>query len=212
MQHQTVFTITFIGILVYISYCNGDTCSCRCCSVNGCTPILQGTIFLSPCSLLDCQSACTREYPTQCKHLVGSLSFGCSSDIRSTSNWLGIFATSHECDTRSCCCPIGNLIISRANANNIRIRGQFGGRCYSQMPPLDLTIAEPSVYTVQGFYLDQSIQVTLRQDSRSIQIDNPAFPSCSETAKRSGSASTVTVHLSFISLLLGSINFKLFII
>ncbi|CAF1449245.1 unnamed protein product [Adineta ricciae] len=86
MQNQTMLMIVLIWILASIYYCNGATCTCQCCSGNGCTPPSLGSITISSCGSSGCQSACQSNYPTQCTNGIGSTSYQCSGSDSSSSS------------------------------------------------------------------------------------------------------------------------------
>ena len=190
MHNQTIFTIVVIVALASISLCNGDTCTCTCCSGNSCRPTLQGTISVSSCSSTSCKAECQARYPSQCTNGAGSASYQCRSGNVATPNWVGVFDMANRCDTRTCCCPSGSLTLSRIN-NELRIQCQFAGQC----PPstyIDDSIPMPSTFNTQIGVLGNIILITLSEDSGTIQITNPLFPWCSESASRNNAISTTT--------------------
>jgi hypothetical protein len=125
-------------------------------------------------------------------------------------DWIGTYNIANKCDQRTCCCPIGKLVISSAGANSARVQCSFAGTCPSTGLSLDETISIPNGYTTQVAFLGNPIQVTLSEDSRSIQLTNPLFPSCSDTATKSGSISSAQVNMGLLSLFVGLLTIKQF--
>jgi hypothetical protein len=210
MQNQTLFMVILIMVLASISHCNGDTCYCRCCNGNFCTPTLQGTVGVSSCGSSPCKEACESQYPTPCKHVSGSANYQCTSVNLPTPNWVGVFEIENKCDTSTCCCAVGEVIVSRVSTNALHVRCQFAGQCPSGGSFLDETIAMPVGFTAQILFLNNPILVTLSQNSRTIQFTNPLYPSCGGTATRNGAMSTGTINLALVSLLVGLTSIKQF--
>jgi hypothetical protein len=195
-----MFTIFLVWILASISYCSGDTCYCRCCVGNFCTPTLLGTLTIPTCDTSACNSACQSAYPTSCTDGSGSTNYQCASDGGQKPNWVGVFEMANTCDKTTCCCATGQLIISQVNANNLRIQTQFSGQCPPGASSLDQTVEAPSGFTGAVAFLGNPIQITLSPDSRTILFNNPLFPSCTVSATRTGPASTATTNLPFVLL------------
>jgi hypothetical protein len=94
-------------------------------------------------------------------------------------------------------------------AGALRIQCPLSGQCPSGSSYLDDTIEIPTGFNVEIESMGNPMLVTLSQDSRTIQINNLLFPSCSETATRNGaSLSTGTLNLAFVFLLSGLMAFK----
>ncbi|UJR12490.1 hypothetical protein I4U23_016665 [Adineta vaga] len=214
MQTQTMLIVVFIGILASISYCSGDTCYCRCCAGNFCTPTLQGTISIPSCGS-SCKSQCQSKYPTQCTSGSGSANYQCVSGggggSSETPNWIGTFFVQNRCDKFSCCCPAREIILSSVNTNKLLIQSQF--TCPDATFLLNETIPIPSSFSTILFFFGDPIEITLSQDSRTIQLNNAASSECSEIATRNepkpttmiGAASTATNNFTFVSLVVSSI-------
>jgi hypothetical protein len=191
MTNLTTF-LTVLGVLAAsILGGKGDTCSCQCCAGNSCTPILQGTITVQSCATSSCLSLCKSKYPQQCVDGSGSARYQCTVGTVATANWIGTFSMSNTCDQRTCCCPVGKMVVSSASTNLLRVQCSFAGSaCPSGVLSLDDTIAMPDGYSAQIVFLGNRVLVELSPDSRTIQLTNPVFPSCSETASRSEAPAT----------------------
>jgi hypothetical protein len=79
------------------------------------------------------------------------------------------------------------------------------------MSSLDDTIATPVGRDALIMFMGNIIRATLSQDDRVIQLSNPAFPSCSESAQRSEALSTAQINITLMSLLVGLMSVKQFI-
>jgi hypothetical protein len=77
---------------------------------------------------------------------------------------------------------------------------------------LDQTIPMPTGFAVQIIFLGNPIQVTLSENSRTIEMINPAYPMCSETAIRSGAVSQSTINMASLVLLSSLLSFRQFIL
>jgi hypothetical protein len=105
------------------------------------------------------------------------------------------------------------MIASRVNANALHIQGRFVGEGCDGFSSLDQTISMPNGYNAQIPFIGNIILVTLSQDSRTIELNNPNYPVCSETGIRTGRApnnnglSTVTVSLALMFLLSDLMSF-----
>ncbi|CAF1204195.1 unnamed protein product [Adineta steineri] len=220
MQTQTMLIVGFIWILASISYCSGDTCYCRCCAGNSCTPNLQGTVTIPSCDS-SCKSECQSKYPTQCTSGSGSANYQCTSGGggggSATPNWTGTFVVQNRCDKISCCCPANELILSSASANTLRVQSQF--TCPDATFPLNDIIQTPSGFSTTLLWAGDLVHITISQDSRTIQLNNAVSPECSEVVVRNepqptsttGGTSSATINLTFVPLLVGLIIIKLFI-
>jgi hypothetical protein len=167
---------------------------------------------------------CQAEYPRQCTNGAGSANYQCKTDSLSPPDWAGVFNIANRCDARICCCPTGQLILSRVNGNELRMQCRFTGEECEDFLSLDQTIAMPGGYSLQIGFLGSPILVTLSQDSHSIQLTNQFFSICSETAIRAdpsvpsstGTApinnalSTVTNNLTLLFLLSSLMSVKRF--
>ncbi|CAF0775869.1 unnamed protein product [Adineta steineri] len=193
MQTRTMLIVGFIWILASISYCSGDTCYCRCCAGNFCTPTLQGTIIIPSCGS-SCKSQCQSKYPTQCTSGSGSANYQCTSGGggggSETPNWTGTFVVQNRCDKISCCCPANEIILSSASANTLRIQSRF--TCFDATFWLNDTIQTPSGFSTTLLLAGDPIHTTISQDSRTIQLNNAVSPECSEVAVRNGPLSSST--------------------
>ena len=69
----------------------------------------------------------------------------------------------------------------------------------------------PDGYNAQIVFLGNFIQVQLSPDSRTIQLMNPFFPTCSETAVKGEALSTTKTNMALVSLLVGFIGLKPFL-
>jgi hypothetical protein len=94
------------------------------------------------------------------------------------------------------------------SGNALHVQCLFTGQCPSGASSLDQTIEMPAGFSAQVVFLNNPIQITLTQDSRSILFNNPEFPSCSEIATRNSALSTVTLNLVLVFLLSGLVSFK----
>lgn len=218
METKTMSMIIACVILAFISRSNGDTCYCNCCVGNFCTPTLQGTISVPSCASSSCESLCKAAYPSKCTDGPGSGIYQCKSGGETYPNWPGIYNTEHKCDTTTCCCPGGQMILSKVSTNVLRVQLGFIGNC-GGATHLDDEIPMPTVYSIQVSVLGNPIQVTLSQDARTIQLINPIFPMCSETATRddpfsttTSSLSTATINLTSLVLLSVLLSIRQFII
>ncbi|CAF0844330.1 unnamed protein product [Adineta steineri] len=217
---QTMLIVGFIWILASISYCSGDTCYCRCCAGNFCTPTLQGTVIIPSCGS-SCKSECQSKYPTQCTSGSGSANYQCTSGggggSSETPNWTGTFVVQNRCDKISCCCPANEIVLSSASTSTLRIQSRF--TCFDATFWVNDTIQTPSGFSTTLLLAGDPIHITISQDSRTIQLNNAVSPECSEVAVRNGPLSSsatggisaATINLTFVSLLVGSIIIKLFI-
>ena len=211
MQNSTKFLIIIIVILFTISYCAGDTCICICCAGNFCTPTLQGNITVASCASSSCESLCQAKYPSQCTNGPGSANYQCRSGGGPIPNWIGVFTMTNRCDTRTCCCPVGQLTLSRVNAYILRVQCQFTGQgCPSGSFSIDDTIEMPVSFNTEITFLDNNIPVSLSDDSRTIFFTNSHFPQCSEIATRGAPSSTATINLASVFLLIGLMSFAQF--
>jgi hypothetical protein len=116
----------------------------------------------------------------------------------------------NRCDTRICCCPSGQATASRTTNNYLRFQCQFVGQCPSPSY-LDDSIPMPTSFQTQILFLGNPIQITLSQDSSTVEFYNPIFPQCSETARRNGAMSTAIINLPLIALLSGLIALQQFV-
>jgi hypothetical protein len=137
---------------------------------------------------------------------------GARDETSSTNpSWVGTYNIANKCDQRTCCCPVGKLVISSAGANSVRVQCSFAGNeCPSAGLSLDETIPTPNGYTTQVAFMGNLIRVTLSEDSRNIQLTNPLFPSCSDTATKSGAISGSQINMGLLSLFVGLITIKQF--
>lgn len=110
------------------------------------------------------------------------------------------------------------MILSKVSTNVLRVQLGFIGNC-GGATHLDDEIPMPTVYSIQVSVLGNPIQVTLSQDARTIQLINPIFPMCSETATRddpfsttTSSLSTATINLTSLVLLSVLLSIRQFII
>ncbi|CAF1267630.1 unnamed protein product [Adineta steineri] len=128
-----------------------------------------------------------------------------------TPNWcVGIFNVVHRCDTRTCCCPSGQATLSRTNNNYLRVQCEFVGQCPSPAY-LDGLTPMPYSFQAQIAFLGNPIQITLSQDSNTIELHNPIFPQCSDSARRNGAKSAAIIDFMLIALLSGLISLKQFV-
>lgn len=190
MNNQWVFVIIFILASINIPLCGGAICSCKCCTGNFCTPMLQGTITLSSCTTSSCKSACETQYPMQCTNGAGSTSYQCTDGSTSQPNWIGVFQVAGQCIKNACCCPVGLMTVSAVSNIYLRIQSQLAGQCPSSYTSLDQTVPVPSGFSSQMSFLTNDISVQLSQDSSRITITNSLYPSCSDMATRYNSVST----------------------
>ena len=198
MLAKTMLLPILIVVFFSVSHCNGDTCSCTCCTGNFCTPTFQGTVPVSSCGSSSCKSVCQSNYPSQCTDGPGRTSYECRGGSSTSPNWAGVFRMTNRCDTRTCCCPVGQMTLSKVGGNALRIQCQFSGQCPPGTSSVDDTVSMPTGYSAQIAFMDDAILVTLSQDSRTIQLTNVLYPSCSETATRSGALSATTINLAFL--------------
>ncbi len=112
---------------------------------------------------------------------------------QATPNWVGIFNMVNRCDTRTCCCASGQATASRTTNNYLRFQCQFVGECPSPSYVDDL-IPMPNGFQTQILFLGNPIQITLSQDSSTVEFYNPSFPDCSETARRNSAISTAIIN------------------
>jgi hypothetical protein len=127
-----------------------------------------------------------------------------------TPNWVGVFNIAHRCDTRTCCCPSKQATLSRTTNNYLQVKCQFVGQCPSSSY-LDDSIPMPNSFETQIVFLGNPILIKLSQDSSTIELKNPLFPKCSETARRNGAMSTSVINLLLIALLSSLISLKQFL-
>ncbi|CAM4835757.1 unnamed protein product [Rotaria magnacalcarata] len=127
-----------------------------------------------------------------------------------TPNWVGIFNMARICDTRTCCCPSEQATLSRTTNNHLRVKCQFVGQCPSSSY-LDDSIPMPDSFETQIVFLGNPILIKLSQDSNTIELKNPFYPQCSETARRNGAMSTSMINLLLIALLSSLISLKEFL-
>jgi hypothetical protein len=103
------------------------------------------------------------------------------------------------------------MIASRVNANALHIQGRFEGGGCDGFSSLDQTIPMPNGYNTQIGFLGNIILVKLSEDSRTIELNNPIYPVCSETGIRNGPvpnhSALSTGNLSLMFLLSGLISF-----
>ncbi len=207
------YTTILIVVAASILGSDGGTCSCKCCAGNSCTATLQGIIDVQSCDASPCEALCGSKYPQQCVNGPGIGLYECSSGSVSTStpHWIGTYNIANNCDQRTCCCIVGKLVISSAGANSVRVQCSFAGdACPSAGLSLDETIPTPNGYTTQVAFMGNPIRVTLSEDSRSIQFTNSMFPSCSDTATKSGAISGSQINMGLLSLFVGLITIKQF--
>ena len=208
MQTIKIFYAVFIVLLFNITCCNGDTCQCNCCVGNFCTATLQGTIPVSSCASSSCDSLCKSQY-SKCTEGPGSTIYQCKTDGRSTPNWPGTFSMGNRCDRTKCCCPVGQMTLSPAGGNALRVQCQFSGyECPGGSLSYDQTITTPTGFSTLVSFLGNLIPVSLSEDSRTIQLTNPAYPRCSETATRSGSPSAGSTNLAWFFLFSSLLTIK----
>ncbi|CAF1594344.1 unnamed protein product [Rotaria magnacalcarata] len=115
-----------------------------------------------------------------------------------------------RCDTRTCCCPSEQATLSRTTNNHLRVKCQFVGQCPSSSY-LDDSIPMPDSFETQIVFLGNPILIKLSQDSNTIELKNPFYPQCSETARRNGAMSTSMINLLLIALLSSLISLKEFL-
>ncbi|CAF0875754.1 unnamed protein product [Adineta steineri] len=125
-------------------------------------------------------------------------------------NWVGIFNMVHRCDTKTCCCPSGQATLSRANNNYLRVQCGFVGQCPSTAY-LNTLIPMPDSFQTDIEFLGDPIQITLGQDSRTVELRNLRSPECSESARRNGALSTPNINFMLIALLSGFVSLKQFV-
>ncbi len=118
----------------------------------------------------------------------------------------------NRCDTRTCCCPVGQLILSSVSGNALRVQCQFSGQCPGGSTSVDDAITMPSSYNTQIEFMGNLISISLSQDSRTIQFINPSVAECSEIATRGGSSSIGTTNLASIFILSGLLSVIQFIV
>lgn len=207
MHAATVYMTAVILLTANILRSDGaGKCSCKCCAGNFCTATLQGTIDVSSCQSASCEALCKQQYPLSCVDGSGSATYQCSSSSTpdSTPNWFGTFNMQGKCDRTVCCCPVGNFVTSRVNANRARAQGKFLGRgCPVENLSIDEEVSIPDGYRLVILFMGEPIQLLLSQDSNSMQLSNEISPECSETAIRSKTVSYMKTNLSLISFLVG---------
>jgi hypothetical protein len=99
----------------------------------------------------------------------------------------------NRCDTRTCCCASGQATASRTTNNYLRFQCQFVGQCPSPSY-VDYSMPMPNSFQTQILFLGNPIQITLSQDSSTVEFYNPSFPDCSETARRNSAISTAIIN------------------
>ncbi len=126
-------------------------------------------------------------------------------------NWVGTYNMANKCNQRTCCCLVGKLVISSADANSVRAQCSLAGdECPSAGLSLNEIIPTPNGYTTQVGFMGNLIQVTLSEDSRSIQFTNPGFSSCSDTATKSEAISGAQINMGLLALFVGLVTIKQF--
>ena len=211
METKTMLMIVLCLVLVCISQCNGDECYCTCCTGNFCDPTFQGTIPVSSCASSSCPSLCQNKY-SQCTTGPGRASYQCRGGSVTYPNWAGTFDIGNRCDTATCCCVRGPLIMTKVNTNQLHVQYPLAGMCPAGASSVDTVLDMPTGYTTEITFLNNIVQVTLSQDTKSIQFYNPSFPSCSEVATRSKALSSTTINLTLVFLLSGIMSFMPFLI
>lgn len=192
-----LLSILFI-VLLGVSQCLGDTCYCTCCAGNSCQPTLLGNLTVSSCASGLCESTCKNRFPQQCTDGSGRTSYVCKSGgvTPSNANWVGAFDVENNCDQSFCCCPTGQLVNTRIGSNTLNVYGRFIGQGCGGAPVIfNDNIVMPTGYLTQLFFLGNYIQITLSQDSQVISMQNPNFPQCSDSARRSNANSILTAHI-----------------
>jgi hypothetical protein len=89
---------------------------------------------------------------------------------------------------------------------------RFTGQCPSEALSIDELIAMPTGFDTQILFLGEPIMVTLSQDSRTILMNNPAAPLCSETAIRNEALSLGTINLASVFMLSSLMSFRQFML
>lgn len=214
MITKKMFLTVLIVILVSVLHCNGDVCSCTCCTGNFCTPTFQGTVAVSSCASASCRSICQSKYPTQCTDVSNFTIHQCESDSFPTPDWSGIFDVARQCDATACCCPVGQVVFWRVSQTTMRIQLLLIGPGCNGSTYFDTTTPVPLEFAVQGQFFGQLVQVKLSQNSRTIQLNNPGSPTCSEIGTRHEPepepepVSLGTIHLASVFLLICLTSFR----
>lgn len=212
---NSLFALTIIFVLGVVNILNSDAagiCSCSCCAGVGCKPTVQGTIDVESCTDSTWETLCRDKYPRNCSNGSDVSSIKCSKESTSPANkpnWIGSFRFVGNCQQETCCCPVGQLLVSNVSYNIVEIRfSRAGAYCPSELPPFARNITIPTGFTTSIFVESVYFPVTLSDDSNTIQIDDQWFPSCSETAKRNQCVSSRKISVSLLCFLVTLVIMK----
>lgn len=104
------------------------------------------------------------------------------------------------CDQKRCCCPVSDLVIANADDKKAHVRCSFAGvDCSIDGLSLDTTIGMPDGFTSQIRFMNSLILVTLTSDSNKIDLTNPSFSECSETAKTNQGQGSTRINMELMS-------------
>ena len=100
-------------------------------------------------------------------------------------DWVGSYTTDATCDTSSCCCLSGNVVLERPTRNTLKLTSGLRGPCSGETG-FSATIGYPAGYSVDLQLGQETLRCTFNSDSTAITATNAASPRCSGNAYKNG--------------------------
>lgn len=119
-------------------------------------------------------------------------------------SWTGTYTVQSGCNTNTCCCLTKTVTVTRPSTNKLKIESDVAGNCGGQSKFL-AEVAEPKGYTTLTEIGGNSFNITLSSDSRTVNVINLSFPTCSGKGVKNGA---VKQHLSIGIILAALILFE----
>lgn len=185
MLNKTIFWTILLIIFVKVLDCNGDVCTCQCCTGKSCKPAFQGSVIVPECTSASCRSICRSRYPQRCVDNSNSTFHQCTINHGlPTPDWTGVFDIKGSCDTQACCCPEGQAAVWRISTTQLRVQLIVVGSACNGSTSFDHVLLVPISFGLQVSFFGQIIEFQLSQDSNTIQLINPTTPVCNANANR----------------------------
>ena len=99
--------------------------------------------------------------------------------------WVGVYTTDTMCDTSSCCCINGRVVLERPTRNTLKLTSDMRGQCGGETGFI-ATVGYPTGYSADLALGRDTIRCTLSPDSTAITATNIGSPQCSGNLYKNG--------------------------